>query len=103
MVGVFYDDKKGKGTLKQQISAIKPTLEELKSKKEQRLKEFSETQLQIACISAEIAGDENAIKSADRQQVDGRDLTVKKLGELMAHLKELQNEKVNDHIGVNEL
>ena len=86
--------EKGEGNLKQQISAIKPILEDLRSKKEQRIKEFSETQFQIVRICAEIAGNEQSIKSAD-PLVNERDLTVKKLGELKAHLHELQNEKVH--------
>lgn len=84
---------KGKGTLKQQVSALKPVLEEWRSKKEQRVKEFSETQLQIARICAEIAGNGQYVKATD-PQVDECDLTVKRLGELKAHLHELQNEKV---------
>ncbi|XP_050235213.1 65-kDa microtubule-associated protein 5 [Mercurialis annua] len=83
---------RGKGTIKQQISAVKPALEDLRSKKQGRLKEFSEIQLQIARIYAEIAGTDDSINSND-PQVDENDLTVNKLGELKSHLKELQNEK----------
>ncbi|GAY55034.1 65-kDa microtubule-associated protein 5 [Citrus sinensis] len=83
---------RGKGTLKQQISAIRSILEDLRSKKEQRIKEFSGIQFQIAQISSEIAGNGQSINSVDAQ-VDECDLTVKKLGELKTHLRELQNEK----------
>ncbi|GMI80436.1 microtubule-associated protein 65-5 [Hibiscus trionum] len=81
------------GTLKQQISYIRPVLEELRSKKKQRVKEFTETQSQIAQICAEIAGNGQSMPPSD-PQVDEHDLTVKKLGELKSHLQELQNEKV---------
>ncbi|KAJ6346808.1 hypothetical protein OIU76_003480 [Salix suchowensis] len=54
----------GKAPLKQQISAVNPVLDELRLKKQERMKE-----------------------------IDERDLTVKRLGELKSHLKELQNEK----------
>ena len=84
---------KGRGTLKEQISAIKPTLEELRSKKQERIKEFSEIQSQIVHICAEISGHGQSNSSSD-PQVNERDLTVKKLGELKSHLQELQNEKV---------
>ncbi|KAH1046021.1 hypothetical protein J1N35_036805 [Gossypium stocksii] len=84
---------RGKGTLKHQISYIRPVLEELRSKKKQRVKEFTETQSQIVKICAEIAGNGQAMTSSD-PQVDERDLTVKKLGELKSHLQELQNEKI---------
>ncbi|KAJ8756078.1 hypothetical protein K2173_024625 [Erythroxylum novogranatense] len=83
---------KGKGTLKQQMSTVKPVIEELRKKKEERVKEFYETQSQIARICAEIAGDDRSIKPAD-PHVNEHDLTVKKLGELKCHLKELQTEK----------
>ena len=84
---------KGRGTLKEQISAIKPIFEELRSKKQERIKEFSEIQSQIVRICAEIAGHGQSNCSSD-PQVNERDLTVKKLGELKSHLQELQNEKV---------
>ncbi|KAK6233636.1 hypothetical protein QUC31_006042 [Theobroma cacao] len=96
---------RGKGTLKQQISAVRPVLEDLRSKKEQRMKDFTETQSQIIRICAEIAGNSQDIMSAD-PQVNEHDLTIKKLGELKSHLQELQNEKiirlqkVNSHINM---
>uniref|UniRef100_A0A2N9EMT8 Uncharacterized protein n=1 Tax=Fagus sylvatica TaxID=28930 RepID=A0A2N9EMT8_FAGSY len=101
--------KLGRGTLKEQISAIKPILEELRSKKQERIKEFSEIQSQIVYICAEIAGHGQSNSSSD-PQVNERDLTVKTLGELKSHLQELQNEKifrlqkVNSHVNtVREL
>lgn len=84
---------KGKGALKQQMSAIQSVLEDLRSKKEQRIKEFSEIQFQIVQISTEIAGSGQLINFTDAQ-VNECDLTIKKLGELKAHLHDLQNEKV---------
>ncbi|MBA0813568.1 hypothetical protein Gohar_027405, partial [Gossypium harknessii] len=89
----FSFSRKGKGTLKHQISYIRPVLEELRSKKKQRVKEFTETQSQIVKICAEIAGNGQSMMSSD-PQVDERDLTVNKLGELKSHLQELQNEKI---------
>ena len=85
--------EKGKGPLKQQISAVNPVLDELRLKKQERMKDFYETESQIARICIEIAGNDRSIDSAD-PEIDERDLTVKRLGELKSHLKELQNEKV---------
>ena len=82
-----------KGTLKERISSIKPVLEDLRLKKEKRIKDFSETQLQIGRICAEIAGNSQFINSAE-PRVNERDLTLKKLGELKSQLQELQYEKV---------
>ncbi|KAI8026791.1 65-kDa microtubule-associated protein 5 [Camellia lanceoleosa] len=81
-----------KGTLKEQMSSIKPVLEDLRLMKEKRIKEFSETQLQIGQICAEIAWNGQFINSAE-PQVNEQDLTVKKLGELKSQLQELQYEK----------
>ncbi|XP_011020464.1 PREDICTED: 65-kDa microtubule-associated protein 5 isoform X1 [Populus euphratica] len=82
----------GKGPLKQQISAVNPVLDELRLKKQERMKDFYETETQIARICAEIAGSDRSFDSAD-PEIDERDLTMKRLGELKSHLKELQNEK----------
>lgn len=94
---------KQKCTLKEQISKIDPVLEDLRRKKEERVKEFFEIQLQIASINTEISGStlQNGFACP---QVDERDLTLKKLGELKCQLLELQKEKnmrlqkVNAHI-----
>ncbi|XP_065867278.1 65-kDa microtubule-associated protein 5 [Euphorbia lathyris] len=83
---------RGNGTLKKQISAVKPVLEDLRLKKQERMKDFHETQMQIARIRAEIAGICSSDKFTD-PQVNENDLTMKRLGELKSHLKELQSEK----------
>lgn len=85
---------KGRGTLKERISATKPILEDLRLRKGERLKEFSEIQSQIGCILAEIAGN-NDTKNYTDLLVDERDLTVKRLAALKSRLKVLESEKVN--------
>ncbi|KAG4960002.1 hypothetical protein JHK87_036635 [Glycine soja] len=82
----------GKGTLKQQIATIRPVIEDLRSKKDDRIKEFSKIKSQISQICAEIAGcgQYNSVTDSDNQS----DLTTKKLRELKSHLQELQNEKI---------
>ncbi|KAJ0102997.1 hypothetical protein Patl1_05731 [Pistacia atlantica] len=100
---------RGNGPLKQQVSAIRPVLEDLRSKKEKRIKEFSETHCQIVRICAEIAGSGQSVIASD-PQVDESNLNLKKLGDLKAHLHDLQNEKnlrlhkVSNHINaIHEL
>lgn len=100
---------RARGTLKDQISAIKPVLDELSLKKQERVKEFSVIQSQIARISSEIAGNGEP-KNASDAGVDESDLTVKRLGELKSHLDELHKEKalrlqiVNTHVNtIHEL
>ncbi|KAI3926966.1 hypothetical protein MKX01_032881 [Papaver californicum] len=88
-----------KGILKDQISAVKPVLEDLRCKKDER----------IVQLLTELAGNAHHSNSSD-PQVDECDLTMVKLGELKSQLQELQREKtvrvqkVNGHIScIHEL
>lgn len=84
---------RAKGTIKEQLSSMKPILDELRAKKQQRVNEFSETESQMIRICAEIAGNDQFIHNAE-SQLDEHDLTAKRLAERKSHLEELQNEKV---------
>ncbi|MCL7048141.1 hypothetical protein MKW94_024620 [Papaver nudicaule] len=98
-----------KGTLKDQISVIKPVLEDLRCKKDERVKEFRKVRSQIVQLLTELAGNAHHDNTSD-PQVDESALTVVKLGELKSQLQELQREKtvriqkVNGHIScIHEL
>lgn len=84
--------KKKQGSLKEQISAVKPTLEDLMMKKDLRRKQVSEILTQIAEISSNIAGTDSPVSSGP--EIDESDLTQTKLDELRAHLQDLCNQKV---------
>lgn len=94
---------KQKCSLKEQVSKIDPLLKDLRRRRDERIKEFLEVQLQIVHICAEISGDVHS-SGSEFSQVDERDLTLKRLGELKCQLLELQKEKntrsqkVNSHI-----
>ncbi|XP_043722709.1 65-kDa microtubule-associated protein 5 isoform X2 [Telopea speciosissima] len=88
----FSLSENAKGTLKEQISAINPVLEDLRRKKGERVKEFIEVQSQIVQVCAEMTGTVQ-LENWANSQVDERDLTVNKLGNLKSHLQELQTEK----------
>ncbi|KAK0600042.1 hypothetical protein LWI29_010997 [Acer saccharum] len=79
------------GTIKEQLAAIAPALEQLWEQKEERVKEFSDVQSQIQKICGEIAGSLNL--SDHPPVVDETDLSLKKFDEYQAHLQELQKEK----------
>ncbi|KAK8919270.1 65-kDa microtubule-associated protein 1 [Platanthera zijinensis] len=79
-------------TLKEQVSKIEPMLDDLRRKREERVKEFFEVQSQILQICTELSGSTLPSGSAC-PQIDERDLTLKRLGELKFHLLELQKEK----------
>ncbi|KAL4310942.1 hypothetical protein GQ457_01G006630 [Hibiscus cannabinus] len=83
--------EKASGTIKEQLAAIAPALEQLWKQKEERVKEFSDVQSQIQKICGEIAG--NASEQTGAPAVDESDLSLKKLGEYQVKLQELQKEK----------
>lgn len=83
--------EKASGSIKEQLAAIAPALENLWKQKEDRVKEFFDVQAQIEKISSEIAG---ISEHVENPKVDESDLSLKKLDEFQAQLQELQKEKV---------
>ncbi|KAK7276890.1 hypothetical protein RIF29_18036 [Crotalaria pallida] len=79
------------GTIKEQLAAIAPVLEQLWQQKDERIREFSDVQSQIQKICGEIAGNLNL--SDAPPAVDESDLSLKKLDEYHSELQELQKEK----------
>lgn len=82
--------EKTSGTIKEQLAAIAPALEQLWKQKEERIKEFLDVQTQIQKICGEIAGSN---QQAGSPTVDESDLSLKKLDEFHDQLQELQKEK----------
>ncbi|KAL5729777.1 hypothetical protein ACHQM5_002678 [Ranunculus cassubicifolius] len=80
------------GTIKEQLEAIAPLLEQLWQQKDERIKEFSDLQSQIHTICGEIAGSK-LCEQAGALTVDEADLSLKKLDEFHSQLQELQKEK----------
>ncbi len=79
------------GTLKEQLATLRPQLEALRHKKEDRMKQFLEVKRQIANISGEIA----ATQATDFYPSGGdQDLTLRRLEEYNAQLQKLQRERV---------
>ncbi|KAJ4803667.1 Microtubule-associated protein 65-5 [Rhynchospora pubera] len=96
-----------RGTLKEQVAMIKPLLDALRNKKEERIKELMLLQSQITLLSTEMAGNVHPTRPT---QVDEHDLSVKKLSELSSQLEMLQKEKdirlrkVNEYVAsIHEL
>ncbi|KAF8391627.1 hypothetical protein HHK36_023933 [Tetracentron sinense] len=80
-------------TIKEQLAAIAPVLEQLWKQKEERLKEFSDVQSQIQKICGEIVGNLKLSEHVGTPTVDEADLSLKKLDEFHVELQELQKEK----------
>lgn len=90
---------KSSGTIKEQLSAIAPALEQLWQQKEERVRAFSDVQSQIQKICEEIAGGLNN----GPHVVDESDLSLKRLDDFQSKLQELQKEKVNYLLGYGDL
>ncbi|CAN6204623.1 unnamed protein product [Urochloa humidicola] len=87
--------KKDKGvvSLKEQLAAVVPVLENLRCKKEERIKQFSDIRSQIEKIRYELSeyndqGDNTSSLAADEQ-----DLSTRKLNSYQAQLHTLQKDK----------
>ncbi|KAF4378824.1 hypothetical protein F8388_006275 [Cannabis sativa] len=81
------------GTLKEQLDSITPALQEMRSRKEERMNQFRTVQGQIQKISAEIAGKSECSDSVLDLKVNDNDLSLKKLEEYQIELQRLHNEK----------
>jgi Ase1/PRC1/MAP65 family protein len=86
--------EKTSGTIKQQLAAIAPILEQLTKKKNERKREFINVQSQIDQICGEIAGTIEVGEQVATPQVNNDDLTLEKLKEFQSQLQELEKEKV---------
>lgn len=80
------------GSLKEELRAIVPQVEEMRKRKNDRLNQFKEVLEQIQKISKEIFGLGDYKPS--NFVVDETDLSMRKLDELHGHLLVLQKEKV---------
>lgn len=79
--------------LKEQLALVTPLLEDLRVKKEERIKQFTEIKVQIEKINGEISGCHFRDAVADHVNVDEHDLSSRKLSEYQAQLRSMQKEK----------
>ncbi|XP_008220951.1 PREDICTED: 65-kDa microtubule-associated protein 6-like [Prunus mume] len=86
--------EKQSNSLKEKLASVAPLVEDLRVKKEERMKQFSDIKAQIEKISGEISG-YNHLNNAPVSSLtlDEHDLSVRKLTEYQAHLHTLQKEK----------
>ncbi|XP_047974183.1 65-kDa microtubule-associated protein 6-like [Salvia hispanica] len=85
-------DKKAK-SLKGQLASVRPLVEDLKLKKEERMKQFADIKSQIEKISGEISGYGSTSGSMSVLTLEEQDLSVRKLTEHQSKLRGLQKEK----------
>ncbi|XP_043721779.1 65-kDa microtubule-associated protein 6-like isoform X2 [Telopea speciosissima] len=77
-------------TLKEQLASVSPLVEDLKMKKEERIKQFSDLKAQIEKISGEISG---YTQPNGAVTMEVQDLSLRKLTEYQTCLHNLQKEK----------
>ncbi|XP_050232281.1 65-kDa microtubule-associated protein 6 [Mercurialis annua] len=81
-------------SLKQKLASITPLVEDMKTKKEERMKQFDDIKAQIEKISGEISGYSNFSSSMMSSiTLDEEDLSLRKLNDYQTHLRTLQKEK----------
>lgn len=88
-------EKKAK-SLKGQLASVRPLVEDLKHKKEERMKQFADIKSQIEKISGEISGYGSTASSMSVLNLEEQDLSVRKLTEHQSKLRALQKEKVRE-------
>lgn len=85
-------------SLKEQLAAVTPLVDDLRSKKDERVKKFADIKSQIDKISLEISEychlNSGIVNSLDLNE---EDLSLRRLTEYETHLRSLQKEKVNLH------
>ncbi|XP_010271123.1 PREDICTED: 65-kDa microtubule-associated protein 6-like isoform X1 [Nelumbo nucifera] len=86
-------DKKS-SSLKEQLASITPLVEDLRMKKEERMKQFADIKAQIEKITGEISGYTHLNGVVTRTlNAEEQDLSLRKLTEYQTHLHNLQKEK----------
>ena len=81
-------------SLKEKLASITPLVEDLRAKKEERAKQFSDIKAQIEKIASEISGYSFDGALIGSLSLDEQDLTLRKLNEYQTNLRKLQKEKV---------
>lgn len=71
-----------------------PLVDDLKAKKDERVKQFGDIKAQIEKITGEISGCCNIVNSLSSLNLEEHDLSMRKLSECQSHLLALQKEKV---------
>lgn len=76
---------------------LAPVVEDLKLKKEERMKQFLDMRAQIDKITVEISGYSNLANSRLALEMEEQDLSLRKLNEYQTCLQALQKEKVGNN------
>jgi protein regulator of cytokinesis 1 len=82
-------------SLKDQLAAVTPLLEDLRVKKQDRIKQISNVQSQIEKIKSQISDQSYQDRDGSIKQLnDDHDLSTRRISDLQMQLRNLQKEKV---------
>jgi hypothetical protein len=96
MVNLQFQTEKRSASLKEKLASVTPLVEDLKMKKDERMKQFADIKAQIEKIDGEIAGYNHVNNTMTSSlALDELDLSLRKLTECQTHLRTLQKEKVS--------
>lgn len=82
-------------SLKEQLAAVIPVLDDLKCKKEERIKQYYDIRSQIEKIRSELSEHNDQGDNVNSLAADEHDLSTRKLNSYQAQLRALQKDKVN--------
>lgn len=86
--------QKAAASLKQKLASVTPLLEDLRIKKDERMKQFSDLRTQIEKINGEISGySSQSDTMMNSLTLEEQDLSTRRLSEYQTHLQTLQKEK----------
>ena len=88
----------GTGSLKEELGSIAPELAEMRRRREERRRQFSDVTERVNRIHQEM----NLDGGQPRVVADSSDLTLTKLEELRAYLQHLQSEKVQNFRSIHK-
>lgn len=96
VINLQIQTEKRSTSLKEKLASVAPLVDDLKMKKDERMKQFADIKTQIDKISGEISGYSylNGVVITSLS-LDDQDLSLRKLTEFQTHLRSLQKEKVN--------
>lgn len=86
--------EKKASSLKGQLMIVTSLVEDMKLKKEERIKQFADIKSQIEKINAEISGYCQIANTVSALNLAEQDLSIRKLSEYQSHLRSLQKQKV---------
>ncbi|XP_044480584.1 65-kDa microtubule-associated protein 6-like [Mangifera indica] len=85
--------EKRSASLKEKLASVAPLVDNLRVKKEERMKQFSDIKAQITKISGEISGYDHLNNSLINLSLEEEDLSMRRLVDYQTHLRTLQKEK----------